>query len=193
MGLKTIEAEYKTACAELESTFGAFLKDARQINSVLGRLDEINASLAKAQDDLQKDLKAAESQAKGLKTHNIVQLEEMKSLLVAACAAIHHLKPVKLNEIEALDRQCKKEIELEKATKLTEITEKRAAAFPKKIEPGMTFKPRAAQYFETFEILKLVKGGMLYDVKLMRGDGATATTTVPVSSVTPKNYKFLKT
>lgn len=193
MGLKTIENEYKAAIQEVESTFSAFLKEAKQINTVLGRLDEINASLLSAMAERDRDLKTAEKQAQGLKTHRIVQLEEMRSLLIAACSNLNSTKPIDLREIERMADQCKLAIQFEKFARLQELTEKRVAAFPKEVEPGMTFKWRNSKAGLSFEIVKINSGGGFYEVKTLTEDGKTGSDRIPVKDLNAKEYKYIKT
>lgn len=139
MGYKKIRAEYDAAKKEIDDTVGAFLREAREINTRLSQFrkkydqaQQVVATLSQAAfQDVQK--------ARALRTHGIVQLDEMKRVIVNGAEAWMQ-QGVNLTEIERLHRALGAEIEQMLKDRIEQYIARLEASWPKEIKPGMTFR-----------------------------------------------------
>jgi hypothetical protein len=200
MGLKTIQAKYGEARKELETTIGTFLKGAREINeAVIGyskKLDEINKASLEMGDLVYK----AGQKAKALETHGIVQLDQMKRLLLVATEHAQKPHPVNLSEIEGLERQARSDIDKALQQEMDKYYEKIAAGWPSKVEVGMMFKKgdrvieiASAEIKSTNPNLK-GDAALFHKVKTVKGYSYGGELNYGRDELNPKKgWKFLKT
>ena len=138
---------------------------------------------------------------KSLNTHGIVQLDQMKKLLILA---VEHPDPdYPFPKIEELDAQVKKSLQQQRAAldkELEQYFQRIAASFPNEVKVGMTFKKVGSNV--VYEIKKVypksantnLKGddAFWFDAQEYVGDKARAgLDKVQLSGL--KKMKFLKT
>jgi hypothetical protein len=144
VGLKAIEEEYNAALKEHNQTIGAFTARAMQINAKLAEYKTKLDELSKMSVPLGQAYEAAQNQVVNLNTHGIVQLDEMKKLLVLAT---QHAKPhsVKLEEIEQLEKECNYQIIEGTRKEVFALIKKRVGQWPAKLAVGMVFEEIKSQ------------------------------------------------
>ena len=104
MGLKTIKAKYKEDRQQFDSTVGGFVHQAQQINAKLVEYKTKLEACNKAEMEVGHAVEKAWKGATGLQTGGIVQLDDVKKLLVLAAEHYHQPHPIKPDEIAALEK-----------------------------------------------------------------------------------------
>lgn len=194
MGLKTIQAKHAEAKKELETTIGSFLKDAREINDHLiqygKKLEEINKA---AEEMGALVIKAGES-AKKLNTHGIVQLDEVKRLLLVATQHASKPHPIDLTALENLEHAAKNQIEKGLQGEMEQYYEKIAAGWPAEIKVGMMFKNGERVIEITSAQLKSQNPNLKGDEALYHGSSAKSVGdwVGTISTMRPKKAKKTK-
>jgi hypothetical protein len=200
MGLKTIQAIHTEARKDVESTIGSFLKDARGINSLVGQYEKKMNEISKASEEVGNLVMKAYNGAKGLNTHGIVQLDEVKKLLVLATEHPHNPHAVNLGELEKLERTALSEIEKSLQEALRQRVEKLTSTWPSEIKVGMVFKNgdrmieiSSAQMKATNVNLKGDEA-LYYKAKIVKDLAYGSELTYNLAELNPKKgWEFLKT
>jgi len=139
-----IKAEEITALAKnphaSAPVWAAFVKSATEINGKLAEFEHRFAEVVKAGSDYSKHVNEASHAANSLNTHGIVQLDELKKLLVLASENPHDPKPIDINEAKELYEHAASQIEAKCRQKIDKYLEQNALSWPTEIKPGMVFR-----------------------------------------------------
>lgn len=190
MGLKTIEEEYNAALKERSQTIRAFTERAMQINAKLAehktKLDE----LSKLSVNVAQAYEAAQNQVVNLDTHGIVQLDEMKKLLVLAA---QHPKPhaVKLEEIERLEKKCNSQIIEGTRAQVLALIKKRVGQWPDKLAVGMVFEEIKSETI--IELVDLKPDKLKVKTAEKKDYSVIHESTLAARDLKPQAYFFIRT
>ena len=196
MGLKTIQAQYDADRKQFDQTIGAFVKQAKTINEKLAsyktKLDEIS----KISEQMATNTWDAHKEAKALNTHGIVQLDDVKKLLIMAAEnGMPH--PIKLDEILQLEKSIQDQIKKNLEAMIQAYTDKRTAAWPAKLEVGMTFKEmRGVGTVEVLAVGQPVHGKPpVHKVRWIKSYWTKEVyeSNMEADRLTPKGWKYIKT
>jgi hypothetical protein len=200
MGLKKLQAQAAEARKEVESTIGAFVKEARAINSMVAQYEKKIEEISKTYDEMASLVRKAGTAAKSLNTHGIVQLDSMKRLIIVATEHAHKPHAVNLAEIETLEHLALSEIEKNLSTVLKARMDKIVASWPNKIEVGMVFKNGdrmveiAGPQWKSTNINLKGDAALCHKVKYIRNGSYAGDSDINLEDLSPKKgWKFLKT
>jgi hypothetical protein len=192
MALKTIQAECSAAQAEVAKTIGAFLVEAKKINTNLQRFEKSWQQMEDATTQFTKFAISLQEEAYDLDSHGIVQLDQMKKLLMLA-AAHGQPHPVKMDEIQQLQNSGLEQIKQGTEVRIRALADKRAAAWPDRLTSGMVFKKTSGG--DLIEMVTVGNGATPHKVKKV---GSFAKHVIldenlPTAALNPTEWHFLKT
>jgi hypothetical protein len=200
MGLKTLQAQAAEARKEVETTIGVFVKQARDINSTVAQYEKKIEDINKAYEDLSNLVIKAGAAAKSLNTHSIVQLDDLKRLMIVATEHSHKPHAVSLAEIEKLERVAMTEIEKSLSVALKARMDKIVASWPSKIEVGMIFKNGdrmleiSGPQTKATNINLKGDAALWHQIKYIKDNNYTGESRTSLEDLSPKKgWKFLKT
>jgi hypothetical protein len=200
MGLKTMQAWAAEAKKEVETTIGAFVKQAREINGMVAQYEKKIEEINKAHEDMGNLVMKSSAAAKSLNTHGIVQLDDMKRLIVVGTDNYNQPHAVNLAEIEKLERTALNDIQKSLAMFMEARMGKIVASWPSKIEVGMIFKQgdRIIEITgpQTKSTNPNLKGDaqLWHKAKIIKDNNYSGDLSYNLEELSPKKgWKFLKT
>lgn len=187
MGYKKIEEKRKELRQKQEVKYA--FRDA------VGRINEGLANIQKAISDVEHTKQELGRTIAGLDTGGIKEFEDYKKSLLAICNG-WGVRPLPLAPVEKVCRDAEAELR----AMIAAWTDKLAAAFPKEVKPGMTFKNQSLD--RIYEVLSPpeqaananLKGdnAIFFKVKWWKADGEQGGG-YSISLVDLKKMKYLNT
>jgi hypothetical protein len=202
MGFNKIQAKYKEvtkALAELDATpIGAFVKEAKAVNAGIAEFKRKLEDSARLQIEAGNLHETTIKEAKSLNSRGVIQLEEMKKLLILAAENPHAPLP----KIDELDAEMKRTLQSRRealSMEMMQYFKRLEASTPNPVKVGMTSREPGSKVVYEITVVEPkstnpnLKGDDLFWFKAQKYDGETAKGISNLKLTDLKKMKFLKT
>ena len=178
--------------------WNAFVKSAAAINGKLFEIERQWAEGVKAELSYNKHVIKAFQAAHGLNTHGIVQLDELKKLLILASDNPANPKPIDISEVKSLYQEAAQQIEMKCNKKIDAYLTQNAGTWPGEIKPGMVFlnkgKPHLIEITNSTKIIEKTRAAAPFKAKILKDyESAPKETAFYGDDLSAKHWVLVKT